>query len=315
MASKDAVFLSPHKFAGGPGTPGRAGRQARAPAPAGAVGAGRRHGRVRRPDGTELPPGARRCGRRRARRRSSSRSAPGWCSRSRRRSAPRRSTGARTRSRGARSRRGARTRTSGSSATRSSSGSRSCRSASGTRAGCCTPNFVVALLSDLFGIQARSGCFCAGPYIHRMYPIDPAWSAAMHADAVRGRPGREARVRPHQLQLLHQRDGLRLHRRGGPPDRERGLEAAAAVPLRCDHRPVAARDSATGGGALARGPGIRRPAPDGARGRARRPARRGAADHGGGRDPPAAARIEAAAIRPAPLVPAPGRGVRPGRSA
>ena len=50
-------------------------------------------------------------------------------------------------------------------------------------------NFVVALLSDLFGIQARSGCFCAGPYIHRMYPIDPAWSAAMHDDAVRGRAG------------------------------------------------------------------------------------------------------------------------------
>ena len=50
-------------------------------------------------------------------------------------------------------------------------------------------NFVVALLSDLFGIQARSGCFCAGPYIHRIYPIDPAWSAAMHAEVVRGRPG------------------------------------------------------------------------------------------------------------------------------
>jgi selenocysteine lyase/cysteine desulfurase len=50
-------------------------------------------------------------------------------------------------------------------------------------------NFVVALLNDLFGIQARSGCFCAGPYIHRAYPIDPAWSAAMRAEAVRGRPG------------------------------------------------------------------------------------------------------------------------------
>ena len=50
-------------------------------------------------------------------------------------------------------------------------------------------NFVVALLNDLFGIQARSGCFCAGPYIHRMYPIDPAWSAAMRAEAVRGPAG------------------------------------------------------------------------------------------------------------------------------
>jgi len=50
-------------------------------------------------------------------------------------------------------------------------------------------NFVVAVLSDLFGIQARSGCFCAGPYIHRAYPIDDAWSKHMHAEAVRGRLG------------------------------------------------------------------------------------------------------------------------------
>jgi hypothetical protein len=50
-------------------------------------------------------------------------------------------------------------------------------------------NFVVAVLSDLFGIQARSGCFCAGPYIHRMYPIDDAWSEAMHEQARSGRMG------------------------------------------------------------------------------------------------------------------------------
>jgi selenocysteine lyase/cysteine desulfurase len=50
-------------------------------------------------------------------------------------------------------------------------------------------NFVVALLNDLFGIQARSGCFCAGPYIHRMYPIDDLWSARMHAEVTRGHVG------------------------------------------------------------------------------------------------------------------------------
>ena len=50
-------------------------------------------------------------------------------------------------------------------------------------------NFVVALLSDLFGIQARSGCFCAGPYIHRLYPIDDAWSAEMDAQTRLGRLG------------------------------------------------------------------------------------------------------------------------------
>jgi selenocysteine lyase/cysteine desulfurase len=51
------------------------------------------------------------------------------------------------------------------------------------------PNFVVALLSDLFGIQARSGCFCAGPYIHRMYPIAEPWSDRMHEHARRGHEG------------------------------------------------------------------------------------------------------------------------------
>jgi selenocysteine lyase/cysteine desulfurase len=50
-------------------------------------------------------------------------------------------------------------------------------------------NFVVAVLSDLFGIQARSGCFCAGPYIHRMYPIDDEWSEEMHAEVLRGHMG------------------------------------------------------------------------------------------------------------------------------
>ena len=50
-------------------------------------------------------------------------------------------------------------------------------------------NFVVALLSDLFGIQARSGCFCAGPYIHRTYAIDDDWSARMDAECAIGHLG------------------------------------------------------------------------------------------------------------------------------
>jgi selenocysteine lyase/cysteine desulfurase len=37
-------------------------------------------------------------------------------------------------------------------------------------------NFVVALLNDLFGIQARGGCSCAGPYGHRLLGIDLARS-------------------------------------------------------------------------------------------------------------------------------------------
>jgi selenocysteine lyase/cysteine desulfurase len=50
-------------------------------------------------------------------------------------------------------------------------------------------NFVAAALNDLFGIQARSGCFCAGPYIHRLYEIDEDWSRQMHAEAKRGQFG------------------------------------------------------------------------------------------------------------------------------
>jgi selenocysteine lyase/cysteine desulfurase len=33
-------------------------------------------------------------------------------------------------------------------------------------------NYAVALLNDLFGIQARGGCSCAGPYGHRLLGID-----------------------------------------------------------------------------------------------------------------------------------------------
>jgi selenocysteine lyase/cysteine desulfurase len=39
-------------------------------------------------------------------------------------------------------------------------------------------NFVVALLNDLFGIQARGGCSCAGPYGHSLFKIGPAQSEA-----------------------------------------------------------------------------------------------------------------------------------------
>jgi selenocysteine lyase/cysteine desulfurase len=50
-------------------------------------------------------------------------------------------------------------------------------------------NFVAAVLSDLFGIQARSGCFCAGPYLHRLYAIPEIWSRRMQAEVVKGQMG------------------------------------------------------------------------------------------------------------------------------
>ena len=50
-------------------------------------------------------------------------------------------------------------------------------------------NFVVALLDDLFGIQARSGCFCAGPYMHRLLDFDAETSAAHEDEVLRGYAG------------------------------------------------------------------------------------------------------------------------------
>jgi hypothetical protein len=50
-------------------------------------------------------------------------------------------------------------------------------------------NFVVALLNDLFGIQARGGCSCAGPYGHRLLGIDLTTSHAFEREIVRGCEG------------------------------------------------------------------------------------------------------------------------------
>jgi selenocysteine lyase/cysteine desulfurase len=50
-------------------------------------------------------------------------------------------------------------------------------------------NFVVALLSDLFGIQARGGCSCAGPYGHRLLGIDIEHSHAFQHEIAAGCEG------------------------------------------------------------------------------------------------------------------------------
>ena len=55
-----------------------------------------------------------------------------------------------------------------------------------------------------------------------------------------GPHGGQARLHAAELQLLHHRDRLPLHRRRRPPDRRRGMEAAGAVPLRPRLRAVAA---------------------------------------------------------------------------
>jgi selenocysteine lyase/cysteine desulfurase len=50
-------------------------------------------------------------------------------------------------------------------------------------------NFTVALLNDLFGIQSRGGCGCAGPYGHRLLGIDIETSKSFEREIVRGCEG------------------------------------------------------------------------------------------------------------------------------
>jgi selenocysteine lyase/cysteine desulfurase len=50
-------------------------------------------------------------------------------------------------------------------------------------------NYVVALLNDLFGLQARGGCSCAGPYGHRLLGIDLERSHAFEREIARGCEG------------------------------------------------------------------------------------------------------------------------------
>ncbi|MBA2337769.1 MAG: aminotransferase class V-fold PLP-dependent enzyme [Acidimicrobiia bacterium] len=47
-------------------------------------------------------------------------------------------------------------------------------------------NFVVAVLNDLFGIQARGGCSCAGPYGHSLLGIDLETSRVYEREVSRG---------------------------------------------------------------------------------------------------------------------------------
>jgi selenocysteine lyase/cysteine desulfurase len=50
-------------------------------------------------------------------------------------------------------------------------------------------NFVVAVLNDLFGIQSRGGCSCAGPYGHRLLGIDIERSHEFDREIARGCEG------------------------------------------------------------------------------------------------------------------------------
>ena len=44
--------------------------------------------------------------------------------------------------------------------------------------------YVRALLNDLFGLQARGGCLCAGPYAQALLGLTPSDAAALEAALV-----------------------------------------------------------------------------------------------------------------------------------
>ncbi len=50
-------------------------------------------------------------------------------------------------------------------------------------------NYVVALLNDLFGVQSRGGCSCAGPYGHRLLGIDIELSHEFEREIAHGCEG------------------------------------------------------------------------------------------------------------------------------
>ena len=113
------------------------------------------------------------------------------------------------------------TRRSRSSAAPTPSGCRSCRSSSATTAATSTTTSSSPLLNDLFGIQSRGGCSCAGPYGHRLLGIDLETSPRVRARDRAWLRGDQARLGPGQLQLLHQRGRVRVPARRGRPRGER----------------------------------------------------------------------------------------------
>ena len=55
------------------------------------------------------------------------------------------------------------------------------------RGGFVHQQLVTRMLSDRFGIQARGGCACAGPYVHRLLDIGEEQSLLMRQAILDGR--------------------------------------------------------------------------------------------------------------------------------
>ncbi len=175
----------------------------------------------------------RRTARRAARRPSSSPSGPDWCSISSRRSAPTSSGPRRSDSCNGPCGPGRPTRTSRSSATPRPNGCPSCPSWCVDRAGAYLHhNFVVSrpqrpVRHPVAGRVLVRRSVWTSPARHRPRPVAPVRAG----DRRRVRRD-QARLGPGQLQLLHRRGDVRLHRGRGRPRRPRRLAAAARLPLR-----------------------------------------------------------------------------------
>ena len=101
-------------------------------------------------------------------------------------------------------------------------------------------NYVVALLNDLFGIQARGGCSCAGPYGHRLLGIDMDHSTRFREAINSGCEGIKPGWVQGQFQLLHLRSGLQLHPRCRAPGGGVRLDASAVLQVLGRFRPLEA---------------------------------------------------------------------------
>ena len=100
-------------------------------------------------------------------------------------------------------------------------------------------NYVVALFNDLFGIQSRGGCSCAGPYGHQLLGIDLDRSLEFEGEITRGCEGIKPGWVRDQLQLLPVRSGVRLPGPRGGTGGAGGLAAARRLPVRSGDRPLA----------------------------------------------------------------------------
>ena len=119
-------------------------------------------------------------------------------------------------------------------------------------------NLVVALLNDLFGIQSRGGCSCAGPYGHRLLGIDIERSHEFEREIAHGCEG----IKPGWVRVNFNYfvsdavadyviDAVHLVA-------DHGCRAALRLPLRAGDRAVAA-PGRSGRAAAAAQPGRLRP--------------------------------------------------------